>query len=79
MRGERPLFPKEQLVSEETRKKWRERINWLLQDEVTVKLTEWESGFVQDIEKWIADERDLTLAQSSKLNDVYHRVEERIG
>ena len=79
MKGQHPLFPKEQLVSEDTRKKWHERINFLLEDRLSDVLSEWESGFIQDIEKWLTDGKDLTLAQSSKLNEVFHRVEERIG
>lgn len=77
MKGERPLFSAEQLVSPETRLRWKERIAFLLDNPET--LTDWEAGFVQDIEKRLADERDLTLAQSAKLNQVFHRVEERIG
>ena len=79
MKGERPLFPKDQLVSEETRKRWSERVEYLLEDEHALRLNDWEAGFVQDIEKRISDGKDLTLAQSSKLNQIYHRIDEEIG
>jgi hypothetical protein len=78
MKGERALFPPEQLVSDETRSKWRHRIDWLL-EHADGLLTEWEEGFIQDIEKRMADGRDLSLAQSSKLNQIYHAKEEKIG
>ncbi len=77
MTGERPLFPPEQLVSEETRRRWRYRIDWLI--EHSDPLTDWESGFVQDLELRLSSGRDLTLAQSSKLNEIFHSIEEKVG
>jgi hypothetical protein len=77
VKGERPLFPKDQLVSAETRKRWSERLAFLLDN--AEELSEWEAGFVQDIERRLAEGKDLTLAQSSKLNEVYHKVEEAVG
>jgi hypothetical protein len=65
------------MVSEETRKKWNERIAFIL--EHGDSLTDWEAAFAQDIEKRLSDGHDLTLAQSSKLNQVFHKVEEAIG
>ena len=79
MKGERPLFPNAQLVSEQTRAKWRERIDYLLDEEHATMLSEWEAEFAQDIEKRLSDGKDLTLAQSSKLNQIYHAIEEKIG
>jgi hypothetical protein len=77
MKGERPLFDERELVSEETKKRWNERIAFLLDH--SDDLTEWESTFIQDIEKRLADGKYLTLAQSSKLNQIFHKVEEAIG
>jgi len=79
MKGERPLFRDAELVSEDTRKKWRERIDFLLDEEATKYLNDWEAGFVQDIEKRMSDRKDLTLSQSSKLNQIYHLVQEKRG
>lgn len=38
-----------------------------------------DAGFVQDIEKRLSDGKDLTLSQSSKLNQIYHAVQEKLG
>ena len=78
MKGERPLFPNAQLVSEETRKRWIERLDYLLET-TAGELSEWEEGFVQDIEKRMESGKDLTLAQSSKLNQIFHKIEEARG
>ena len=77
MKGERPLFPNSQLVSEAARKKWNERVAFVL--EHPKGLTDWEAAFAQDIKKQLSEGRDLTLAQSSKLNQVFHKVEETTG
>jgi hypothetical protein len=78
MKGERPLFPNAQIVSDETRKRWRERLEYLLETNEG-ELSEWEEGFVQDIERRMESGKDLSLAQSSKLNQIFHKVEEARG
>jgi hypothetical protein len=81
MKGERPLFPKEQLVSAKTRQMWYDRTEFLMDHLVDdrIALTEWEMTFIQDIEKRLSEEKDLTLSQSSKLNEIFHRIEEAVG
>jgi hypothetical protein len=79
MKGERPLFPNNQLVSDETRKKWRERVDYLLEEDHASRLNDWEAGFVQDMEQRLANGRDLSLAQSYRLNEIFHRIEEAVG
>ena len=81
MKGERPLFPKAQLVSAKTRQMWHDRTEFLMDHllDDRIALTEWEMTFIQDIEKRLSEERDLTLSQSSKLNEIFHRIEEAIG
>jgi hypothetical protein len=78
MKGERQLFPNAQLVSDETRKRWRERIDYLLETK-DGELSEWEEGFVQDIERALEKGKPLSLSQSSKLNQIFHKVEEARG
>jgi hypothetical protein len=81
MKGERPLFPKEQLVSAKTRQMWYDRTEFLMDHLVDdrIALTEWEMTFIQDIEKRLSKEKDLTISQSSKLNEIFHRIEEAVG
>jgi hypothetical protein len=76
MKGERPLFPPEQLVSEETRRRWRERLAFLSQHEGL--LDEYQVTFDRD---WLAkiDTEDMNFNQSKFLNRVFHRVEEVVG
>ena len=78
MKGERPLFSNAELVSEETKKRWRERLDYLLETK-DGELSEWEEGFVQDIERLMEKGKPLSLAQSSKLNQIFHKVEEARG
>ena len=81
MKGERNLFPSSQLVTEESRRRWKHRAAFILLavEEGRAKLTEWEETFVQDIEKRMSDGKDLTLSQSSKLNQIFHKIEEAAG
>ena len=77
MTGERPLFPASELVSDETRRRWRERLKKL--DAHRELLDEYELKFLDD---WIArmkDGQDMNLQQSSFLNRTFHRVEEAVG
>jgi len=76
MKGERPLFPPEQLVSEETRKRWRERLAFLKRHEEL--LDEYQQTFVND---WLAkiDREDMNFNQSKFMNRTFHRAEEAVG
>jgi hypothetical protein len=78
MKGEHPLFSNAELVSEETKKRWRDRLDYLLGTHEG-ELSEWEEGFVQDIERTMEKGKLLSLAQSSKLNQIFHKVEEARG
>jgi hypothetical protein len=71
------LFPDSELVSEETRKKWAHYIEFLTAHPDW--MTFWEMEFTKSIADWLSGGRDLTLNQSFKLGQVFHRVEERIG
>ena len=71
------LFPDSELVSEETRAKWRRYIEFLTAHPDWMTL--WEMEFAKSIAEWLAGGRDLTLNQSFKLAQVFHRVEERVG
>jgi len=60
---------------------WYDRTEFLMDHLVDdrIALTEWEMTFIQDIEKRLSEEKDLTLSQSSKLNEIFHRIEEAVG
>ena len=72
-----PLFGDDELVSEETRKKWSDRLAFIM-DSGSV-LNEWEGDFMDSISQKLADGKDLTLAQSSKLNQIFHKIEVGLG
>jgi hypothetical protein len=76
--GEQSLFPSEQLVSEGTRKTWRKRVDFILEHGRGL-LVAWEWILVHDIEQALGAGRDLSLEQSAKLNEVFHRLEEAVG
>lgn len=64
-------------ISNQTRRKWAKRVAfcWEQQD----LLTDWELGFIEDMDRLIDSGTDLRLGQSYKLNEIYHKVEEEIG
>jgi len=71
------LFPSAELVSDDTRLRWREYVAFLW--EHGKYLNEWEAGFMNSIKAQLEEGRDLSLAQSSKLGKIFHREEERLG
>ena len=73
------LFEDNEMVSEETRKRWQERIEFLTATDAIDRLSEWENDFVDSIQIRLSQGKDLTLNQSSKLNQIFHKVEEMIG
>ena len=76
--GAQPLlFPAAELVSDETRAKWRHYVEFLW--EHGKYLNEWEAGFMSSIKAQLEEGRDLSLAQSSKLGNIFHREQERLG
>jgi hypothetical protein len=42
-------------------------------------MSDWEVAFVDDMNTVLDRGRDLTLRQSFKLNEVYHKVQEAVG
>jgi hypothetical protein len=77
MTGERPLFPPDQLVFDETRRRWRERLEFLKAHEGL--LDEYQVTFVHDWIVKVANREDMNFNQSKLLNRTYHRVEEVLG
>jgi hypothetical protein len=71
------LFPPAELVSDETRRRWRHHVAFLWQH--GEHINEWESGFLTSIKQQLDAGKDLSLAQSSKLGKIFHREEERLG
>lgn len=64
-------------VSEETRKKWREKIETILEAHNVgcVELNEWECNFIDSVYSQINTFRDLSFKQSSALNRIYEKVQ----
>jgi hypothetical protein len=77
VKGERPLFSPEQLVSEETRRRWRERLAYLSRH--MDLLDDYQRDFVRDWTVKIARGEDMNFNQSKFLNRCFHHVEEAIG
>jgi len=42
-------------------------------------LTDWELGFIEDMDRLLDKKIDLRIGQSFKLNEIYHKVEEATG
>jgi hypothetical protein len=64
-------------VSEETRKKWREKIETILEalNLGFIELNEWESKFIDSVWLQINTMHDLSFKQSSALNRIYEKVQ----
>jgi hypothetical protein len=63
-------------VSEETRKKWREKVETIIEanNYGCIELNEWESGFIDSVYVSILADKDLTFKQSSALSKIYEKV-----
>lgn len=62
------------MISEQTRKKWIKRTNWLIEQQD--KLNDWELGFIESVDGLLETEKDLTLKQSYKLGEIFKRIDE---
>lgn len=56
------------IITESMREKWRERIDFLLDNQSA--LTDWELSFIESVDSV----RDLTIKQSFKLGEIFNRV-----
>ncbi len=62
------------MISEQRRKKWVKRINWLIDQQD--KLNDWEIGFIESVDRLLETGFDLTLRQSYKLGEIFKRIDE---
>ncbi len=60
------------MISEATREKWDTRIQLVL--EKSEQLDERETEFIDSLELWRTNGRDLSIAQVSWLYDLYNRL-----
>ena len=63
------------MISDDTRKKWKEKIETIEEayNYGCIELTEWEARFLDSISIQVND-RDLTMKQSLALNKIYERI-----
>jgi len=59
------------------RHKWKYRIEFL--EERTEHLNQWEIHFIASLSKWLSEDKDLTMGQSFKLGEIFHRVVGEVG
>jgi len=64
-------------ITPERRAKWDRQIHFLC--EHSGYLNDWETGFVDSIELRRSEGKDLSIQQSFKLNEIFHRVEQKVG
>jgi hypothetical protein len=64
------------MITQEMRDKWTRHIAFCKKH--TNKLDEWSLGFIDSIDKLISEKKDLTIKQSFKLGEIYHKIEEAI-
>lgn len=64
------------MITDETRKKWRDKIRAILkaEDEGEITLTDWEVGFIDTVYATTDDDRDLSFKQAKCLNRIYERI-----
>jgi len=61
------------MISDEIREKWDMQIEVLL-TEYGSRLSLWESEFLDSIQMWRSNDRDLTFRQSKKLREIFNRL-----
>jgi hypothetical protein len=61
------------MISEETRNKWKSKLNHILKHQD--KLNEWEIGFIDSIDILLSKNEDISFKQSSILSRIYIKVE----
>ena len=59
-------------ISDETRERWKKWTAVLL--EKAEHLTDWEVEFVDSIDKWLSDGKDLTWRQSKALRELFEMM-----
>lgn len=62
------------MISDETRKKWDDKINAIIESVVNLHLNNWEEEFIDSIQIRRAKGLDLTHKQSKCLNKIYERI-----
>jgi hypothetical protein len=65
------------MISDATRDRWRRRVDFLVEHQE--RLGEWESQFVDSMSIKVENDQTLTLRESRKLAEVYHRIEGILG
>jgi hypothetical protein len=66
------------MISKTTRKRWQDRVDFLENDGWS-ECSNWELSFIDSVSTALEQGRDLTFKQSSKLGDIFHRVERKLG
>jgi hypothetical protein len=64
-------------ISKATRKKWDDRVGFLLRYQE--HLSDWELGFLDSIDALRSAGKDLSFKQSNKLREIAQRVEAKVG
>lgn len=65
------------MIEEERKAMWKERLAFCIK--YTDRLSDWEIGFIDSIDSQFDKKGELTLKQSFKLGQIYHKLEEEIG
>jgi hypothetical protein len=66
------LLLNKNMVSKETRKRWDNRIKYCRNH--LHLLNDWEIDFILDLEERRYYEKDITMNQSIKLNEIYYKI-----
>ena len=62
------------MLTDATRQKWSTRTDYLIEQQN--KLTDWEIGFIEDMDRKLDSGMDLTIKQSFKLGEIFKRIDE---
>lgn len=63
------------MISEETRKKWKAKVETILKsvEAGNLELNEWETGYIDSIDEQLSKGKDLSFKQSQCLNKIFER------
>jgi len=65
------------MISDAIRAKWKKRVDFLMKHQDY--LSDWELEFLESVYDKVENDQELTMHQSKKLGEIYHKLESKIG
>jgi len=66
------------MISKNTRERWQHQVDYL-EDTGFAECSDWELSFIDSISASLDQGKELTMKQSSKLGQIFHRINGKVG